>query len=272
LTPQLASNETEGDVMGGRISTTEFRARQLVLQTAAPWAFRAIGKVGRKFQSRARRSAVLERHLRGAGLEIGAAATPATVPPGCRVTYVDKYGLDVLTKDPELRGLAVRAPDVIDEAEHLRTIGSGTQDFVIAFSVAEHVQSPVHMVEAFHRVLKRDGIAVISAPDKRSYGPDKTRPLTTFEHLQRDHREGPEVSFDEHLREVGTVRGMKGADLDAFVAGVKARGGHAHFHVWDGPSFLDFLIRTIAYLGVGLEIIEFAQYGHESLAVLRRTD
>jgi SAM-dependent methyltransferase len=253
-----------------KISPLEHAARLVVLQRIAPAAVRAVRSVGKLAETRMRRSFAAESHVRGAGIEIGAAATPALVPLGCQVRYVDKYGVDVLRSDPELKGLTVRAPDVIDSAETLSTFADDSQDFVLAFSLLEHVQDALGTIASFCRVTRAGGSLVLSVPDKRKYGPDRERPLTHFEHFERDYRDGPQWSHADHFREVGRIRqGLAGPELERFVAERVANDAHTHFHVWDPESFLDFLLRGKHVLGIGYEVVQFAAYGHEALVVLK---
>lgn len=252
-----------------RISRIEHGARYFVLRHAAPTCLRLVSAASSLANTRFRRSFAIERHVRGRGLEVGAAASPATIPLGTRVTYVDKYSLETLREDPELSGLTVRAPDVLDSAETLATFEDDSQDFVLGFSLFEHVQDALGTLGAFHRVCRNGGSVVISVPDKRHYQPDRERPVTTFDHFVRDYEEGPAWSRADHFREVGRmVQGLHGAELERFVADSVARDAHTHFHVWEPDSFLGFLLQGKAILKRDYDIREFASYGHELLTVL----
>jgi SAM-dependent methyltransferase len=252
-----------------RISGLEHAARYLVLRHAAPACLRLASAASALAPTRFRRSFAIERHVRGRGLEVGAAATPATVPIGTTVTYVDKYSAETLRADPELKGLTVRAPDVLDSAETLSSFEDDSQDFVLGFSLLEHVQDALGSIGTFHRVCRDGGSIIISVPDKRHYGPDRERPLTTLEHFVRDYKEGPAWSRADHFREVGRIRrGLSGAELEGWVAASVANDAHTHFHVWDPDSFLRFLLEGKTVLGRNYDIREFASYGHELLAVL----
>jgi SAM-dependent methyltransferase len=252
------------------ISPFEHSARLAVLQYVAPAVVRGVRLASGLAETRMRRSFAAEAHVRGAGIEIGAAATPALVPLGCRVKYVDKYPGSVLRADAELSGLTVRDPDVVDSAETLSTFADDSQDFVLAFSLLEHVQDALGAIRSFVRVTRSGGTVVVTVPDKRYYGPDRGRPLTTFEHFERDFREGPEGSKADHFREVGRIRRkLEGDALERFVAEQTYNDAHTHFHVWDAESFVDFLLRGKRLLGLDYELKEFASYGHEVLVVLK---
>jgi len=253
-----------------RVSPIEHTARQFVLRHMAPACFGALQRASKLAETRIRRSSAIQRHVRGSGIEVGAAAAPALVPIGSSVKYVDKYDVENLRADPELAGLDVRAPDIIDSAETLVTLATDSQDFVLGFSLLEHVQDALGTIRSFHRVTRRNGSIVVSVPDKRYYGPDQMRPVTRFEHFVRDYEEGPEWSRAEHFREVGALCfGLSDAELESFVTEKVATDAHTHFHVWDTESFVGFLIKAKETLRIDYEILEFASYGHEALAVLR---
>lgn len=256
-----------------KISLTEKRIRQNFVQGFGGPAFlQSVAKLVFGAETRMRRSLPIQRYCRGTGIEIGAAASPAIVPFGVTVKYVDKYELETISADPELIGLDPVKPDFVCSAERLEAFPDQSQDFVLAFSLLEHVQNPMGALESFVRVTKPGGVLILSVPDKRSYGPDKKRPLTTFEHFVKDYEDGPAWSLEAHLRESALLgKGMTDAEADAFVEKTKAADGHTHFHVWDPSTFLDFVVRSVARLSLPAELLEFAQYGHESQVILRVT-
>lgn len=255
-----------------KIGNLEYQVRQLMVRRVAPLLLRVLDRSSKVAETRLRRSLAIQRHVSGSGLEVGAAASPAIVPVGCQVTYVDKYDESSLASDPELAHLRFRGPDIIDRAETLEKIPSQSQDFVLAFSVLEHVQDPLAALQAFARVLKPGGCAVLSVPDKRRYAPDMQRPLTPFAHFLRDFREGPQVSVREHFEDVArSWHGLSGAAYDDFVSSSIERDGHCHFHVWDAESFLSFVLAAREVIGEKLEVLETASYGVEVLVVLRKS-
>lgn len=235
------------------------------------WLVRWARQVAFVRETRMRRAYAVDRYCRGEGIEIGAAASPAIVPPGARVRYVDKYPYDVIAADPELAGLRPVTPDLVTSGDRLEGVPNESQDFVLAFSLLEHVQDPLGAFAAFARVLRPGGVIVCSVPDKTKYRPDRERPLTTLEHLLRDHREGPEGAREGHFRECGALHlGLRGEALERYVREGLAGDAHCHFHVWDGPSFLRFVLFAIDELRLPIQVVEFATYGHESMCVLRR--
>jgi predicted SAM-dependent methyltransferase len=261
-----------GSKTSSRITRPEYLFRQLALKHVAPVALKVLDAASQRAQTRLRRSFAIQRHAQGSGIEVGAAVSPSVVPVGSSVQYVDKFDVEALRNDPELVGFDPVVPDILDSAESLSTVATDSQDFVLAFSVFEHVEDPLHTIEAFHRVTRSGGKIVISVPDKRFMG-DRNRPLTTFDHLVRDYREGPIVSRSDHFREVGvTWFNMSGAELDTWVRkSVESTTTHTHFHVWDADAYLEFLLAARKFLGIKYEVVEFAAYGHEALSVLKVT-
>lgn len=252
------------------ISTREVRIRQFALRSFVPFVFGATNELVKRAESRMRRTAAIQRHVKGRGIEIGAAASPSMVPLGCHVTYVDKYPLEVLAADPELAGLNIVRPEILASAERLEGVEDASQDFVLAFSMIEHAQSPLHMLESLCRVTRPGGSIVLSVPDKDHYGPDRERPLTTFEHIARDYEDGPAWSYEAHLYESGRIHHkLEGDALERFVERIRREDGHTHFHVWNCETFLDFIIKAKAYLNLPVSLKEYAAYGHETLVVWR---
>jgi len=247
------------------------KARNAIAMRIVPNVLRAQEKVTQGFEVRMRRTEAVVRYARGEGLELGAAATPAAVPVGVKVTYVDKYGIDDLAADPELAGLKIRPPDVLDSAEELKSFADCSQDFVIAFTVAEHVQDVIAMFAAATRVLKPGGHFIFTAPNRDRYDYDANRRLTDFDHFVRDFEQGPQVSVRDHYLEAGEVyEGLAGKKLERWADAQVASGGHTHFHVWTAATFFDFVLRTRDYLKGAFEVVELSAYGNECLVVGRK--
>jgi predicted SAM-dependent methyltransferase len=182
------------------------------------------------------------RYLRGDGIEIGALYRPQRVPKDARVRYVDHAGGDDLYEIyPEHDW--VQPPDVVDEAEHLRSFEDESLDFVIANHVLEHVEDPVAALHTFLRVLHPGGIVFITLPDARNSF-DQRRERTTVDHVLRDHDEGPEVSRRQHYEEwAHIVEGIADPALVAERADeFAAHGTRNHFHVWELDTFLELLL------------------------------
>ena len=59
----------------------------------------------------------------------------------------------------------------------------GSQDFIIANHLLEHVADPIGALEEWYRLLRPDGILFLALPDKRVTF-DKDRPRTTLDHVR----------------------------------------------------------------------------------------
>ena len=151
--------------------------------------------------ARRRRQEIAGRYLRGSGIEIGALHNPLDVPRSVRVRYVDHLPVDQLRDHyPELAGEKLVDVEIVDDGERLATISDASQDFVIANHFLEHCEDPLGALGNMIRVLRPGGILYLAVPDKR-YTFDVDRPVTSTDHLLRDHREGPEGSRRGHYEE-----------------------------------------------------------------------
>lgn len=218
--------------------------------------------------------------LKGNGIEIGAFGEPAHLPEGCSVSYFD--ALDPATAQkrfPDIDASTLVEVDIIGDIDKrdLRKQGKGTQDFVVANHVIEHVACPIAMIEDMFFITRPEGRIAIAAPDKR-YTFDKERSLTSFEHLEEEYKNGVDEVDDEHymdfLRHVAKhVFEEPGRDIKGDIAWVRARREHAH--VWDSNSFLDFLERCRVTLDIHFKI-EYLCMGEdnaiECFAILRKTE
>src|SRR5215469_14170597 len=92
----------------------------------------------------AARSGLARKFLRGNGIEIGALQRKLLVPLGCTIQYVDRMNLEELRSHyPELDGVSLQAPDVIDDGEKLARFGHNSLDFVVANHFIEHCENPI---------------------------------------------------------------------------------------------------------------------------------
>lgn len=178
------------------------------------------------------------RYLSGDGIEIGALYHPQRVRSGTRVRYVDHGDRDELMRAYPWHDW-VQAPDVVDEAEKLHSFEDESLDFVIANHVLEHVEDPIAALETFLRVVRPGGIVFITLPDPR-HSFDGRRERTTVEHVLRDHRDGPEVTRQEHYEEwAHIVEGMTDpGDIARRTAEFAREKTRNHFHVWEPDDFL----------------------------------
>ena len=155
------------------------------------------------------REDLAEAFIAGTGLEIGALHQPLRVSTSAKVRYVDRMDVAGLREHyPELQRLKLVTVDVIDDGEKLKTVANGSQDFLIANHFLEHTQNPIGTLRRFFEVLRVGGVLYLAIPDKRGTF-DRNRPLTSFEHLLKDDRQGPAWSAPRSLPRVRRVGGQR---------------------------------------------------------------
>jgi SAM-dependent methyltransferase len=225
---------------------------------------------------RAARRRLAFRHLRGSGLEIGALDKPLMLPRGARARYVDRYGVAELRAHyPELADRELVEVDVVDDGERLATIASESVNFVVANHFFEHCEDPIGTLDNHLRVLKPGGILYAAVPDKR-FTFDRSRPVTTLEHVVLDHEVGPERSrrahYEEWAQEVDRVNnGIPDAEVPLRARELEETSYSIHFHVWTPKAWL----RLVSYCGteaaMPLEVVAGEQNAHEFITVLAKT-
>jgi SAM-dependent methyltransferase len=218
------------------------------------------------------RATIARRYIAGRGIEIGALSSPLTIPRSAKVQYVDRMPAGELREQyPELHAQTIVDTDVIADGERLESVGDSTQDFVIANHFIEHCQDPLGAIENMLRVLKPGGVLYLAIPDKR-YTFDKGRPVASFEHLLRDHEEGPEWSRATHFEEWVTLV-QKVADrgeAERQIAALQAADYSIHFHVWTQAEMFELLLVLKKRGGLEFEIESFLKNGGECIFVLRK--
>jgi SAM-dependent methyltransferase len=208
----------------------------------------------------------LSRHLSGTGIELGPGSQPFPLPhPGTTVRYVDRWPPDEQrTLFSEVDEEPFTWPHLICDlnAEGLQMLRDGSQDFVIASHVLEHVANPIKLFDEIHRVLRPGGVAVVLLPDMRCTF-DRTRPPTTLDHLIAEYEAGVTEVDDEHVREFieHTDPAYRELVVDADPADRKAifdlhRKRSIHVHCWDSTSFQPVIDHVICSLGHRWEFID----------------
>jgi SAM-dependent methyltransferase len=221
----------------------------------------------RRFRIKRRRLA--RRFLRGEGIEIGALNEPLPLPRGARARYLDRLEAEALRRQyPELASVSLAPVDIVDDGERLASIRDDSLDFVVANHFVEHAEDPIGAIERQLEVLRPGGVIFMAVPDKR-HTFDRPRAATTFDHLLRDHREGPEASRREHYRDwAALVRGAP--DPDAEGERLDAARYSIHFHVWSRDDFAALLERLRGGLGLPFVVEALEPNRHEFIAVLRK--
>ncbi len=210
-------------------------------------------------------------YICGNGIEIGALHQPLETTNHAQVRYLDRLNVEELRNHyPELASLDLVQVDILDDGERLSTVSAMSLDFIIANHFLEHTQNPIATIESHLARIREDGYIYYSIPD-RDHGFDKDRNLTSFEHVQRDYQEGPGVSHEEHLREWVTLVNKASPDQVATqMEQLKLTNYSIHFHVWDGPSFAEFLEQTRVFLGRQFDIVEMTANMNEHIAILKK--
>lgn len=236
--------------------------RKLMLKSE-PALFKAISPLLNGKRARYTRSLLAQKYCKGHGAEIGALMQPVLVPMGSKTDYIDlRTKSEWLQIDP---AADIVEPDIIDDGTTLETISDNTFDYIIAAHVLEHVDNPISALKTWVRVVRPGGHVLIAVPDMRYCG-EQDRPLTTVEHLIRDHEEGPHVSAKDHYRDFGIhLKGYSGERLEEYVREAEPM---IHFHTFTFASFVQFLGAMEA---TGFELVEACLNVNEDIAVLKVT-
>jgi hypothetical protein len=148
---------------------------------------------------RATRRELSERYFEGSGIEVGVLHQPLWTSERATVRYVDRLDVAGLRLYyPELGGEELVHVDSIDDGEVLASIEDGQLVFIIANHMLKHTENPIGTIRNHLRKLRDDGVLYYAVPHKRDCF-DRDRPMTLFERLVRDDREGPMVSRLEHF-------------------------------------------------------------------------
>jgi SAM-dependent methyltransferase len=203
------------------------------------------------------------RYVSGEGIEIGPGHAPFPLPyPGTTARYVDRWKPDEnLGLFPELGDAAVFAmPDIIADlnVDRLSMLTDGSQDFVIASHVLEHLVDPLAHLAEIHRVLRPGGVALILLPD-RQRTLDRDRPATTLEHLLADHASGLREADNAHVEEFLRCGGGWNEAWDAAERAAQFdyhRQRSFHMHCWTQAEFLPALRYSITDMDLSWELLD----------------
>ena len=227
---------------------------------------------------------LLARFLNGSGVELGPGHHPLPIPyPGVSVRYLDRWqpdeNLELFTNvDP---GAAFTKPDFIVnlDVDGLSALDEGSQDFVIASHLLEHLADPLRQLEEIHRVLQCGGVVLIFLPDRR-FTFDRRRAATPLEHLVADHRDRVTTVSDEHVEDY--LRKTDDwdetwTDEERLAQFDLHRRRSIHAHCWTQDEFIAVIEHTINSMGMRWELldalfVEDVPGGSEFGFVLRRAD
>lgn len=231
------------------------------------WNFRRKILRGPTMTARANLAA---RFLRGEGAEIGALHLPLRLPTGAQARYIDWLTVERARQHyPELRFKSLVPVAIVDDGEVLSQIAPGSLDFLVANHVLEHCQNPLGTLQLWASKLRPNGILFCAVPDGR-FTFDRERPLTTLEHLWRDFEQGPQNSYEEHLREwTRFIDKPDESEFEQSVAQLKESGYSIHFHVWDFDA-LGAMLQSLQARDWLLKLEAIVRNGDENIFVLRK--
>jgi SAM-dependent methyltransferase len=218
------------------------------------------------------RSSLASEYLQGDGIEIGAFNHPMSLPADCSVRYVDALTTEELRKQypVELQTWDVVDVDIVTDAHLLSGVEDGSQNFVIANHVLEHLEDPLLALRNMLRVLRIGGVLFLALPDKR-YTFDKDRPCTTFEHILKDHLNGPETSREAHHLEWLRLLNVPEPEIADRLRELRDKPDFGiHLHVWSQFEILSMLDRAREVILFKYQIECFKTNGAECISVLRR--
>jgi len=232
-------------------------------------------------------------YLKGEGLEIGALHLPTKIPQNVSVKYVDIATRDEnIRRFPELGTSKIVNTDYLENGFEIRSIPEVSQDFVIANHVLEHADNPLKVLINWGRVIKPQGIMMITVPlAARSF--DKGRPETTLEHFIDDYRlneAGETIKFRERNREhiaewlripaprVAKMRGevVLNSDRESMARRVEemseAENMDIHFHTFSISSFANLLECFAADIAGNFRVVEIccSRGDSEVVAILKK--
>jgi SAM-dependent methyltransferase len=209
----------------------------------------------------------LLRYLAGKGLEVGPGHAPlVTATADLSVRYVDRWDPDENRElFPELGQAEFPRPDLVRDLnrELLSGVPSGSEDFVVASHVLEHLANPMRVLADIYRVLQPGGVLVTLLPDRRLTF-DRGRPGTSIDHLVDDFRCQVEEVDDAHLVEFLTHVGLDEGALggppvdDGRRSAVldRHRRRSIHVHCWVLEEFADVICYSIEDLGQAWEFVD----------------
>jgi SAM-dependent methyltransferase len=215
------------------------------------------------------RAGLANKFLSGKGIEIGALQRKLPVPPGCSVQYVDRMNLSDLRKHyPELNGVPLTEPDVIDDGERLTRFADDSLDFLIANHFLEHCKNPIGTLRNLLRVLRPAGILYMAVPDKR-FTFDFARPCTEWEILKTTFGSGKRADKDHlYLEWAEYVMKSAGEEAEQTAKRLADEDYSIHFNVWDLQALLEFLWGARAECRLPFTVCAVVSSENENILVL----
>ena len=205
-------------------------------------------------------------YLKGEGIEIGALDKPMRAPAGVRIRTVDRLPSEELRVHYGIPEAA--AVDFVCDAQKLETIGSGSQDFVIANHVFEHMENPVAALENWVRVLRPGGFVFMAIPDKR-FTFDVDRPVTPLAHVLEEYHDPDKAQANRQAHYVDWIRLVEHTegDIERRLRFLIDCEYSIHFHCWTGYGLIE-LFESVSSIGFELDCYKFNR--PEGIFILRK--
>lgn len=212
------------------------------------------------------RHVLAKNYLKGTGIEIGALDKPMWVPSGVTVRTVDRLPAEELRAHYGLPE-ACRV-DYVCDAQKLETIPSGSQNFVIANHVFEHMENCLVALENWLRVLQPGGVVFMAIPDKR-FTFDKDREVTPFAHVLDEYRDPGKTRASHEAHYLDWIHNVEHepGDVPARLQFLLDIEYSIHYHCWTSQGLLE-LFTSAAFLGFELDCYKFNQ--PEGIYILKK--
>lgn len=143
------------------------------------------------------------------------------------------------------------------ETTALKTLPSGSYDFVLSSHMLEHTANPILALQEWKRLLVNDGTLVLLLPDKH-HTFDHRRPVTTLAHMIADFQAAMTEDDLTHLPEILALHDLErdpdAGDMEAFRARSlrNAENRCLHHHVFDARLAAEL----VEYAGLKVRAVE----------------
>lgn len=120
----------------------------------------------------------------------GARAVELGAARGALAVCLQKFGLDVTAVDISREEYEADPPFVrldLNDTDFSSRLGEGSFDFVSAVEIIEHLESPVWFLRNVRRLLKPEGVALVTTPNMDN-APSRVRFLLTGKLHMMDER------------------------------------------------------------------------------------
>ena len=236
------------------------------------------------------RGKIVEKYIKGCGIEIGALNLPTPVRADVRVFYVDRISkAQAMSNFPALDSAKVVKPDVIADGFLLDAFADESQDFVIGNHILEHCPDPLGALSRWFRVLKPNGFLFMAVPNAaQSF--DRGRKPTSLDHMIEDRCLYVEDSVSElyarnleHYKEWGrisqpAIEKMNGAkykipseeNVINQAELLAKEESEIHFHTFSASSYKMLLTYFAKTTTPESRLLEIARNGIEIMGIVQK--